>query len=421
MTPSAGARTACSSSSDGRRVLAVILAAQGLRGVGYGLAAVQLGALLRGRGLDASGVGLVLAAIVAGTAAASLALGRWGDRVGRARAYGLLYVALALGGVVLAAGAPVWLLALVALSGALSVEVVESGPFTTLEQVMLASTGAPQAAVVRGFGVYNAVATLAGAAGALLGSLPPDRRLLGGTLTAAGVAGALLATRLPSGVEAPPEPGAAEPGAAEPGAVRRPLAASRPVVARLAALFAVDSLAGGLVVQAWIAYWLGARFGAPTSVIGVVFAAIGVLQAASFLAAPAIATRVGLLQTMVFTHLPSNLLLAAVPLAPSLPVAVGLLLARTCLSQMDVPTRQAYVMALVGPAERTAAAATTNTARYLVRPAGPALAGLLAPVGMALPFLVAGATKSAYDLVLWRLFRPVRLPTQATTSTGGTP
>jgi len=112
-----------------------------------------------------------------------------------------------------------------------------------------------------------------------------------------------------------------------------------------------------------------------------------------------------------------------VPLAPSLPVAVGLLLARTCLSQMDVPTRQAYVMALVGPAERTAAAATTNTARYLVRPAGPALAGLLAPLGlgMALPFLLAGATKSAYDLALWRLFRPVRLPTQATMSPGGTP
>jgi len=210
MTSSATGRTV--SSSDGRRVLAVILAAQGLRGVGYGLAAVQLGALLRGRGLDAGGVGLVLAAIVAGTAAASLALGRWGDRLGRARAYGLLYAALALGGVALAAGAPVWLLALVALSGALSVEVVESGPFTTLEQVMLASTGAPQASVVRGFGVYNAVATLAGAAGALLGSLPPDQRLLGGTLLIVGVAGVLLATRLPRSVEAPPRAGHCRPG-----------------------------------------------------------------------------------------------------------------------------------------------------------------------------------------------------------------
>jgi predicted MFS family arabinose efflux permease len=397
-----------------RGVLAMVLASQSLRGVGYGLAAVQLGAVLRGQGLSALGVGLVLAAIVAGSAVASLALGRWGDRLGRARAYALLYVALAAAGVVIAAGAPPWLLALVALSGALSTEVVESGPFTTLEQVMLASTGAPQARVVRGFGVYNAVATLAGAAGALLGTLPADRRLLGGTLAAVGVAGALLAARLPRSVEAPrPDPGPA-------GRPRRALASSRGVVGRLAGLFAVDSLAGGFVVQAYIAYWLGVRYGAPTRVIGVVFAAIGVLQAASFLAAPAIAARVGLLPTMVFTHLPSNLLLAAVPLASSLPVAVGLLLARTCLSQMDVPTRQAYVMVLVPPAERTAAAAVTNTARYVTRPVGPALAGLLQPLGLAIPFVVAGAVKSAYDLALWRLFRRVPLPTQAATAAGGT-
>jgi MFS family permease len=148
-------------------MLGTVLVSQALRGVAYGLVAVQLGAVLRGRGLDSRDVGLVLAAIVAGSALASLALGRWGDRVGRARCYGLLYVALAIAGVVLAAGWPVWLLALVALSGALSTEVVESGPFTTLEQVMLAST-APQTRVTRGFGVYNAVATLAGAAGALI-------------------------------------------------------------------------------------------------------------------------------------------------------------------------------------------------------------------------------------------------------------
>ncbi len=340
----------------GRRVLAIVLASQGLRGVGYGLAAVQLGAILRSQGLGARGVGLVLAAIVAGSAAASLALGRFGDQIGRARAYQLLYAALALAGVVLALGGPVWLLALVALSGALSVEAVESGPFTTLEQVLLAATDAPQPQITRGFGVYNAVATLAGAAGALLGTLPADPRLLGGTLAVVGAAGALLATRLPPSVEVEaPQP---DPGTGRP----RPLASSRPVVVRLAGLFAVDSLAGGLVVQAWIAWWLGVRYGTPTSVIGVVFAVIGVLQTASFLAAPLLAARVGLLATMVFTHLPSNLLLAAVPLAPSLPAAVGLLLARTCLSQMDVPTRQAYVMALVPPAERTTAAAWSTPA-----------------------------------------------------------
>jgi MFS family permease len=398
--------------TSGRGVLVTVLAAQALRGLGYGLAAVQLGAVLRGQGLDAPAVGLVFAAIVAGSAAASLALGRWADRFGRARGYGLLYVGLTAAGLLIAADAPPWLLALVALSGALSTEVVESGPFTTLERVMLARTDARQPQVVRGFGVYNATATLAGGAGALLGALPADQRLVGGTLVAVGVIGALLAARLPERVEAP---------AAEGAGPRRALASSRRPVLRLAGLFAIDSLAGGFVVQAWIAYWLGVRHGAPTRVVGVVFAAVGLLQAASFLAAPAIANRVGLLATMVFSHLPSNLLLAAVPLAPNLPVAVGLLLARTCLSQMDVPTRQAYVMALVPPAERTAAAAVTNTARYVTRPVGPVLAGLLQPLGLALPFLVAGVVKSAYDLALWRLFRPVQLlPEPATPAAGGT-
>jgi predicted MFS family arabinose efflux permease len=396
--------------SSGRRVLAMVLVSQALRGLGYGLAAVQLGAVLRGQGLDGPAVGLVLAAVVAGSAAASLALGRWGDRFGRVRAYTLLYLALAVSGAILAMGGPAWLVALVALTGALSTEVVESGPFTTLELVTLAAADAGQPQLVRGFGVYNAVATLAGAAGALLGALPADQRLLGGTLMAVGVVGALLATRLPASVEAP---------ASQRSSRRRPLASSRGPVLRLAGLFAVDSLAGGFVVQAYIAYWLGVRHGAPTRVIGVVFAAIGLLQAASFLAAPVIANRVGLLPTMVFTHLPSNLLLAAVPLAPSLPVAIGLLLARTCLSQMDVPTRQAYVMALVPPAERTAAAAVTNTARYVTRPVGPALAGLLQPLGLALPFLIAGAVKSAYDLALWRQFRPVQLVPEPATPTGG--
>jgi MFS family permease len=396
----------------GRGLLVTVLASQALRGLGYGLAAVQLGAVLRGRGLDAPAVGLVLAAIVAGSAAASLALGRWGDRFGRARAYTLLYLALAVGGLILAVGGPSWLLALVALTGALSTEVVESGPFTTLEQVMVADAGTRQPQVVRGFGVYNAVATVAGAAGALLGTLPADRRLLGGTLLAVGVAGALLAARLPASVEAP---ASQRSGRGRP----RPPASSRGLVLRLAGLFAVDSLAGGLVVQAWIAYWLGVRYGAPTRVIGLVFAAIGLLQAASFLAAPAIANRIGLLPTMVFTHLPSNLLLAAVPLAPNLSVAVGLLLTRACLSQMDVPTRQAYVMALVPPAERTAAAAVTNTARHVTRPVGPALAGLLQPLGLAIPFLAAGVVKSAYDLALWRLFRPVQLLPEPATPAGG--
>ena len=152
---------------------------------------------------------------------------------------------------------------------------------------------------------------------------------------------------------------------------RRVLGPSRPMVLRLAGLFAVDSFAGGFTVSAFIAYWFAHRFDTSAATLGLLFAAVGVLQTLSFLAAGRLADRFGLLTTMVATHLPSNLLLAAMAFAPSFPVAVGLLLARVVLSQMDVPTRQAYVMALVSPAERTAA--TANSARYLTRPFGAML------------------------------------------------
>jgi predicted MFS family arabinose efflux permease len=194
------------------------------------------------------------------------------------------------------------------------------------------------------------------------------------------------------------------------------------VLWRLAGLFAVDSFAGGFVVQAFLVYWLQHRYGASIIVTGTVMFGVGLLQTASFLAAPAIAHRAGLLRTMVFTHLPSNLLLVALAFAPNLTAAIGLLLARTILSQMDVPTRQAYVMTLAPPEQRTRAAAVTNTARYLTRPIGTALLGPAQLVAAGLPFLLAGTIKTGYDLALWLWFRRVRLPepTSATTD-GGTP
>ncbi|GAA4053521.1 MFS transporter [Nonomuraea soli] len=378
----------------------LLLTSQAVRGLGYGVAAVQLGALMQLEGLGAAQAGLMLAAVLIGSFLTSLVLARWGDRLGRRRAYFTLYGALAICGGLIAAGAPWWLLALAALTGAMSVEVIESGPFTTLEQVMMAGTDLPQRQVVRGFGLYNAIAAVSGTLGALVGALPAGRALLGGALIGVGAVGTLLATRLPAEVEAP---------APLPGPQPRMLARSRGPITRLAALFAVDSLAGGFVVQAYVGYWLAVHLDATTQAIGLTFAAAGILQTASLLAAPVIANRIGLLPTMVFTHLPANVFLIAVPFAPGLPIAIVLLLSRACLSSMDVPTRQAYVMAMVPPEERTAAAAITNTARYLTRPAGPALAGLLHPLGLAAPFVIAGVAKIVYDLSLWRIFRRVPL------------
>ena len=193
------------------------------------------------------------------------------------------------------------------------------------------------------------------------------------------------------------------------------------MVYRLCGLFALDSLGGGFVIQAFVAYWFGARFGATAGVIGLVFFGSGLLQAVSFLVAVRLGKRFGLLRTMVFTHLPSNLVLVAVAFAPSMAWAAGLWLARVALSQMDVPARQAYVMALVDPDEQTWAAAYTNTARYLTRPLGPVLAAASQSVALGLPFLLAGVIKAGYDVTLWMWFRTVSLPGSGNESPGVLP
>jgi MFS family permease len=385
-----------------------VLAAQAVRAFAYGFGAVLLGTSLAGRDLPGWQVGVVLGAIVAGTAVASVLVARFADRIGRRRSYAGLYGLLGAVGVVFAASPPAWVLVVTALTGVLSTEVIESGPFTSLEQPMLATVASRQT-TVHGFGLYNAVAAGAGSLGALAAAIPG---VLGGAdetrwfllFVPVAFVGVLVARSLSDRLEP-----------SGPVDQRGRLGPSRPTVVRLASLFALDSFGGGFAVSAFVAYWLRARFDASPAVIGVTFFAIGLLQTASFLIAPRLADRFGLLRTMVFTHLPSNLLLAAVAFAPSLGQAIVLLLARTVLSQIDVPTRQTYVMVLVEPAERTPAAAYTNTARYLTRPLGPPLAALVQQVAIGLPFVLAGTIKTVYDVTLWRWFRRVPLPDRLVT------
>jgi predicted MFS family arabinose efflux permease len=378
---------------DARRILGV----QAVRAFAYGLGSVVLGVTLEREGYSAVETGLVVGSLLAGAAVVSLVLARHGDRIGRRRAYVLLLALMALAGAVFALTA--WLPALVAaaLTGTISTESNDSGPMTALEQAMLphAATGT----ATRLFGTYNTIAVLGGALGALAAGLPGGRLLLLAYPAAALAALALavgLTGRVESGRELEREP-------------LPPLHESRTVVLRLSGLFALDSFAGGFVVQTYVAFWLTRAFDAQPEVLGAVFFCAGLLQALSFQVAVRLAERFGLLRTMVFTHLPSNLLLAALPLAPSLPVAIAVLFGRFALSQMDVPTRQAYVVGIVGPTERVAAAAVTSTARVVARPLAPLAVLPLLGGALGAPFVIAGALKCVYDLGLYALFRRVEL------------
>ncbi len=399
-------------SSSPRRDVTLILWARGLRALIYGFGAVLLGASLSARGWPSWQVGLLLTAILAGTALVSVVVGTVGDRIGRRRVQAALFVVLAGAGAAFGLTDTFGILILAALTGTLSTQVTESGPFTSLELTMLAADLEPRARM-RVFGAYNALATLAGAAGALLAGAPAVlRRVFPGVpsdqhlflaFVPAGLACAALTLATSDRVELGEKPPA-----------HSPLSRPRPAVLALAGLNAVDAFAGGFIVQSFIAYWFAVRFGLALPILGAIFSATGLLQAASFLVAVRLAERIGLLPTMVFTHLPSNVLLAAIPLAPTWPLAMALLLARQSLSQMDVPARQAYVIALVDPHERTAAVAYVNTARYVGAPLAPVLAGISQQAALGLPFVLGGGIKIIYDLAVWWWFRRVPLPAHST-------
>jgi MFS family permease len=390
--------------STSARTARILIGIQALRALLYGYSAVLLGEIFAREGLSVAVVGAIFTTMLVGMALSSLAVGRWGHAIGHLRLYRGLFVVLGLAGTAFALSEWIPLLIAAALTGTLSTDANESGPITSLEQAML--SGVAPHARPRVFGYYNAAAYLAGAAGALAAggptalrhifpAVPGDQRWLLAYPVIA-VACLWLTTKLPSEIEARVEQR------------RRGMVRSRGNVQRLAALFAVDAFGGGLVVQSFIVFWFQRRFGASIELMGLVFFGVGLLQAASSLAAPVLARRIGLLNTMVFTHLPSNVLLAAVAFMPSLPLAIAALLGRSVLSQMDVPARQAYLAALVDPEERIAAAAYTNSARYAGRPFGPVGAGaLMQEAAIQAPFLAAGVIKVLYDITLFAMFRRV--------------
>jgi MFS family permease len=392
----------------------LLFAAAGIRTVAYGFVSVLLGPYLAGLGLGPAAIGWVFAAALAGGAVMTILLTAVADRVGRRRVQVAGAVLMALTGTAFALTDRIDVLLVAAVLGTISPSGKDTGPFLAVEQAMIPSTTADRHRTAV-FAAYNLVTSVAAALGALAVGLPAllglaEREGYRALLLAYGGVGLVLVLLFGS-LSPRVEVTATRAATATGGRGWLGVSRSRAIVAKLAALFALDSFAGGFIVQSLIAYWFTLRFGVDAGGLAGIFFGTNLLAAASFLAAPPVARRIGLLNTMVFTHLPSNVLLMLVPLMPSLPLAVAVLLARSFLSQMDVPTRQSYTMAVVDPDERSAAAGLTAVARNAAAAVAPAFAGAtLAVPALGLPFLVAGALKIVYDLALWALFRTVRPP-----------
>ena len=383
-----------------------VLLARGLRALVDGYMAVLLPAYLLALGMSTLQVGIVATSTLLGSGAATIAVGMYGHRFKSQRLLAAAALLMVATGVCFAGFSSFWPLLVVAFVGTLNPSAGDVSVFLPLEHARLASAASGQARTAL-FARYSLAGALCAAVGALAAGVPEVFARRGFSEIAAfrsmfvlyACVGLLVwwLYRAPDG----PDTAAAT---AQQGAA--PLGASRRMVWRLALLFSVDAFAGGLVVNALLSLWLFQRFGLSLAQAGVFFFWAGLLSAVSQLAAPVLARRIGLLNTMVFTHIPSSVCLILAAVAPSLPVALGLLLVRSLLSQMDVPTRSAYVMAVVTPPERPAAASVTAVPRSLAAALGARVARALFAAGwVSAPLVMCGALKIAYDLALWRGFR----------------
>jgi MFS family permease len=382
-----------------------LLATRGLRGLADGVVSVLLAGYLLALGLEPFAVGALATATMLGSAVLTIAVGVGALRLSRRALFFVACGLMALTGLGFASLRSFWPLLVVAVVGTLNPSAGDVSVFLPLEQAALADATASRARAWT-FALYNVVGSAAAGVGALAGAVPELLARSGSVpfLTAArvafvlyGVIGLLVAALYRGlGAAGTPAPAASLAGP------------SRGMVLKLAALFSLDSFGGGFVVQALLVLWLHQRFGVTTAQAGTLFFAVQLLGAASQLVSGRIAARVGYIQTMVFTHLPANAFLIGAGLATDVRVAVALLLLRAALSSMDVPARQAYVMAVVAPAERAAASSLTNVPRSLAAAVPPLFTGaLLAASSLGWPLVIGGALKALYDVLLLAQFRHV--------------
>jgi len=399
----------------------LLFATRFVRLLAYGALSVVLVFYLVGLGLSEAQTGLLLTATLIGDTAVSLLLTTRADRIGRRRMLIIGATLMTAAGLVFASTGNWWLLLLAGTIGVISPSGGEVGPFLSIEQAALSHvvTDRTRTAV---FAWYTLTGSVATALGALAGgsitralqqtTMPPlsTYRVVVVLYAAFGVILAVLFSRLSRAAESTT--------LGEKRAFRATFAGlsgldrSRGVVMKLSALFALDSFGGGFVIQSFAAYWFYLRYGVNPGTLGVIFFWANVFGGISALVASRLASRIGLINTMVATHLPSNILLILVPLMPTLPLAITVLLVRFSISQMDVPTRQSYIMAVVTPEERSAAGGITGVARTLGAAISPLFVGFMfaRPRLINLPFFIAGTLKIAYDLLLYRSFIKVRAP-----------
>jgi MFS family permease len=385
----------------------LLLIGRALRAFTDGYVAILLPVYLLALGLGKWEVGLISTATLLGSALMTLAVGQWGHRFPQRRLLLAAAWLMAATGLLLAGFSDFWPLLLIAFAGTMNPSSGDVSVFLPLEHSRLAETAHGETRTFL-FARYTFIGALCAAVGALATGIPDLLVHNGFTQLDAiramfvvygltGVAIFFLYRTLPNHQ------------VHEQAAPPTSLGPSRAIVVKLAALFSVDAFAGGLLVNTLLALWLFERFDLSLAAAGNFFFWAGLLSAGSQLAAPWVARRIGLINTMVFTHVPSSLCLIGAAFAESLPLALGLLFMRSALSQMDVPTRSAFVMAVVTPAERAAAASFTAVPRSLAAAASPAIGGALFAAGwLALPLVACGTLKIAYDIAIWRAFRKVK-------------
>ncbi len=392
----------------------LLLTTRAIRSFGYGFLSIILVIYLHEIGFSDVLAGTVLSVILLGSAGFTIFASVYADRIGRRKMLLALSLLMATSGIVFAITSDKAALFIAAVIGTLSPTGAEIGCFLPMEQAILPQTTTEEMRTST-FATYNIVGTLSSAAGTLfsglaevlqssfgLGKVDSNRALF---LVYAALALVTAALYLAVSAKAEIRREQAE------WSRRRLSPRSKSIIARLSTLFGMDAFAGGFVLQTIISYWFVTRYDVSEATLGAIFFVAGILSTVSFFAAAKLAKKIGLIRTMVFTHIPSNILLILVPIAPTFLLSLVFYLARQSISQMDVPTRQSYTMAVVSPEERVPAASITNISRNLAQATSPTLSGYaMQAVSLSSPFLIGGTLKIVYDIAVYFSFRNVRPP-----------